>query len=110
LFKGVAVILTVIAAILIILTAVQLVWLILDYLSSPNTIYIPPGYVVHYILVLLIASAVEVALFWLLVFLDIISRRHGIIASLVLVILVGIVILIPMIVTFWLGDIITKVG
>ncbi|MEW6491219.1 MAG: hypothetical protein AB1589_01525 [Cyanobacteriota bacterium] len=101
-FKGVAVILTVIAAILIILTAVHLVWQSLDYSSSPNTIYIPPAsYVLqYYILVLLIASAVEIALFWLLVFLDIISRRHGIIASLVLVILVGIVILISMIVTF----------
>jgi len=102
LFKGVAVILTVIAAILIIFTAVQLVWRSLDYSSSPNTIYIPPAYVVlqYFILLLLIGSAVEIALFWLLVFLDIISRRHGIIASLVLVILVGIVILISMIVTF----------
>ncbi len=102
LFKGVAVILTVIAAIFIILTAVHLVWRSLDYSFSPKTIYIPTAYVVlqYYILVLLIASAVEIALFWLLVVLDIISRHHGIIASLVLVILVGIVILISMIVTF----------
>ncbi len=102
LFKGIAILITVIGAIVIILIAMHLVWRSLDYSFSPKTIYLPPAYVVlqYYSLVLLIASAVEIALFWLLVVLDIISQRHGIIASLVLVILVGIVILISIILTF----------
>ena len=102
LFKGIAILITVIGAIVIILMAMHLVWRSLHYSFSPRTIYLPPAYVVlqYYILVLLIASAVEIALFWLLVVLDTISRHHGIIASLVLVILVGIVILISIILMF----------
>jgi len=41
---------------------------------------------------MLIASAVEVALVWLLVLLDVISQRRGVIATLVLSVLSGITI------------------
>lgn len=41
-----------------------------------------------------IASAVEIALFWLLVLLDVVSRHRGLIATLVLFIFVGIVVFI----------------
>ena len=41
-----------------------------------------------------IASAVEIALFWLLVLLDVVSRHRGLIATLVLFISVGIVVFI----------------
>jgi hypothetical protein len=46
------------------------------------------------LILLFIASAVEIALFWLLVLLDVISRHRGLIATLTLFIFVGIVVFI----------------
>lgn len=46
----------------------------------------------HNIILILIASAVEIALVWLLVLLNVCSRRRGLISTLVLFILVGITI------------------
>lgn len=110
LFRRVAIVLTVIEVLVTIGLAAYLVWLCLEFFFYTTK---PGGYpsgislglfaldeklrvaeIQYFTRLLLIASVVEIALFWLLVLLDIISQRHGLIATLVLVILVGIVVLI----------------
>lgn len=97
LFKGIAVLLTVIVAIVITgLSAVLVLsWLPFLFFFRAGfdevmavTILLP--LIALFTWLLLVASTVEIALVWLLVLLDIISRRHGLIATLVLFILVGI--------------------
>ncbi len=91
LFKGIAILVTVIGAIVLILMAVVL------FMDSVYYSPLPPArrYILLFpIMNILIASAVEIASLWLLVVINIISRRYGLIATLVIVILVGIAILI----------------
>ncbi len=103
LFKGFAVVLTAIGAILIIWLVVNLVQSQLRTLSprlEGGSLAIGLNLAFKYaqiqqnIKLVFIASGVEIALLWLLVLLDVISRRRGLIATLVLFIFVGIVVLI----------------
>jgi hypothetical protein len=110
LFRRIAIVLTVIEVLVTIGLAAYLVWLRLKfffYKTEPRgeSSGIGLGFIAlgeklmvaeiqNFTRLLLIASVVEIALFWLLVLLDIISQRHGLIATLVLVTLVGIVVLI----------------
>ncbi|OUL20370.1 hypothetical protein [Nostoc sp. 106C] len=103
LFKGLAVVLTLIGGIVII-------WLVVNLVQSQLRILSPRleggslgiGLTLGFqaqktqlnLILLFIASAVETALFWLLVVLDIISRYRGLIATLTLFIFVGIVVFI----------------
>lgn len=99
LFKGLAVVLTVMGGIVIIWLAVNLVWSQLRISSlyfEGNALAKGFVYALHAqetlqnLILLFIASAVEIALFWLLVLLDVVSRYRGLIATLVLFIFVGI--------------------
>ncbi|OUL29585.1 hypothetical protein BV372_23025 [Nostoc sp. T09] len=101
LFKGLAVVMTVMGGIVIIWLVVNLVESQLR-ISSPrleggslgiglNLAFQSQKIQLNLILIF-IASAVEIALFWLLVLLDVISRHRALIATLVLFIFVGIVV------------------
>jgi hypothetical protein len=110
LFRRVAIVLTVIGVLVTIGLAAYLVWLRLEFFFSMTQYRgkssgagaglimfaekLMVAKIQNFTRLLLIASVVEIALFWLLVLLDIISQRHSLIATLVLVILVGIVVLI----------------
>ena len=92
--------LTVIGAIFTLLQSVYLIWLRLrlfpftPQLLNPDFLdfkHINVAFIREMITLLLMIGAVEVALLWLLVVLNMISRYQGIIATLVLVILVGFV-------------------
>jgi hypothetical protein len=89
----------VIGGIIIILIALGLVKRSLNYRTAGISFTANEYVNQSYIRALLSASVVEIALFWLLVYLNILSQRHSMIATLVLVILVGI--------TFFLSNIIT---
>ncbi len=103
LFKGITVVLTAMGAVVIIWQEAQLIQ---DFIASTrfdaekacmwNSWAQSWTYasLIKNIKLLLIASAVEIALVWLLVLLDVINRRRGLIATLVLSILVGITIFI----------------
>ncbi len=103
LFKGITVVLTAMGAVVIIWQEAQLIQ---DFIASTRlnaekaSIWNAWAQSWTYASLmkntqlLLIASAVEIALVWLLVLLDVINRRRGLIATLVLFILVGITILI----------------
>ncbi|MEH1840279.1 MAG: hypothetical protein V7L20_16325 [Nostoc sp.] len=105
LFKGLAVVLTVMGGIVIIWFLVNLVQTQLrissshfegDFSATRFAILLNsqlPKIELNFRLVFL-ASAVEIALFWLLVLLDVVSRHRGLIATLVLFIFVGIVVFI----------------
>ncbi|WP_146007576.1 hypothetical protein [Fischerella muscicola] len=105
LFKGFAVVLTAIGDIVIIWLVVYLVQLQLRILSSlkGGTLDIGLALAFHAqktllnLILLFIASAVEIALLRLLVLINIISRRRGSIATLVLFIFVGIVVFLVLI-------------
>ncbi len=99
LFKGLAVLLTVMGGIVIIWLAVDLVQSQLRILSLPfENNGLARGLVyglqaqenLRSLLLLFIASVVEIALFWLIVHLNVISRHRGLIATLVIIIFVGI--------------------
>ena len=99
LFKGLAIILTVMGGIVIIWLVVNLVWSQLRISSLPfEGNALAKGFVfasqaqetLKNLILVFIASAVEIALFWLLVILDVVSRHRGLIATLVLFIFVGI--------------------
>ncbi len=90
--------LTVIGAIFTLLQSIYLIGLRLGLFpftpQSPNPEFlaikhINTVFIQDMITLLLIISAIEIALFWLLVVLGIISRRQGVVATLVLLILVG---------------------
>lgn len=99
LFKRLVVVLTVMGGIVIIWLAVNLVWsqLRISSLRFEGNI-LAKGFVyalqsqetLKNLILLLIDSAVEIALFWLLVILDVVSRPRGLIATLILFIFVGI--------------------
>jgi hypothetical protein len=93
LFKGSTIVLTVIVAIVIIWLAANLVRSRLE-LANSYVVGFEQGLVYVLMLrdtrLLLIANAIEIALVWLLVLLDVLSRRQGLITTLVLVSLVGI--------------------
>lgn len=103
LFKGIAVVLTAIGAIVIVLQAADLIKSLISFFQLPPSrssfgldaasflIYVSLAKNANLIIV---ASVVEIALIWLLVLLDVISRRSGLIATLVLFILVGIAVFI----------------
>ena len=104
LFKGLAVVLTVMGGIVIIWLLVNLVQSQLIISSSRlegsslvTRLFLfglqAPKIELNLRLVF-IASAVEIALFWLLVLLDVVSRHRGLIATLVLFLFVGIVVFI----------------
>ncbi|MCC5616164.1 hypothetical protein LC605_14030 [Nostoc sp. CHAB 5836] len=101
LFKGLAVVLTVMGGIAIIWLLVNLVQSQLIISSSPGsslarrTLFgLQAAKIEINLRLVFIASAVEIALFWLLVLLDVVSRHRGLIATLVLFIFVGIVVFI----------------
>lgn len=103
LFKGLAVILTVIGGLVIIWLVVNLVQLQLRMLSPRIeggslgiglTLAFQAQKIQINLILLFIASAVEIALFWLLVVIGVISRHRGLIATLVLLIFVGIAVFI----------------
>ncbi|MGV0105875.1 DUF1634 domain-containing protein [Nostoc sp. DSM 114160] len=104
LFKGLAVVLTVMGGIVIIWLLVNLIQsqLIISSAREGSSLSLARLYLfglqapkieLNFRLVF-IASAVEIALFWLLVLLDVVSRHRGLIATLVLFIFVGIVVFI----------------
>ncbi len=102
LFGYFASVLAFIGAILTFLQSLYLVFLrfgLFPFTSQslePENIFIQKlnvAFIQHMILLLVIFGAVETALLWLLVLLDIISRHHGLIATLVLVTLVSSVVL-----------------
>ena len=96
--KSIAVIMTIIGLLVIIVLGVELFYnLYLTKLPvniSPTVTSLAPA--IGYLAIkknnrlLLIASAFEVSLVWLLVLLNVISQRSGLIATLVLVILIAI--------------------
>lgn len=95
-----AFLLTVIGAVLTLLQSVYLVWLrfgLFPFIPQPlapessSLKQMNLDFIQHMILLLLIISAIETVLLLLLVLLGIISRRQGLITTLVLVILVGFV-------------------
>ncbi|GJD17024.1 hypothetical protein RIVM261_019800 [Rivularia sp. IAM M-261] len=99
LFKRLAVVLTVMGGIVIIWLAVNLVWSQLKISSlrfegnvlAKGLVYaLQSQETLKNLILLFITSAVEIALFWLLVILDVVSRYRGLIATLVLFIFVGI--------------------
>lgn len=98
LFKGLAVVLTVMGGIVIIWLVANFVQLQLRISSSPLQGGLARGFILASqarqteltLILLFIASAVEIALFWLLVVLNVVSRQRGFIATLVLFIFVGI--------------------
>lgn len=51
------------------------------------------AFIQHMVILLLIVCVVEISLFWLLVILNRLSQRQGLIATLVLIILVGFIVL-----------------
>ncbi|MBW4633899.1 MAG: hypothetical protein KME30_18945 [Iphinoe sp. HA4291-MV1] len=103
LFRGITVVLTAIGVVVILLQEAEL---LKDLIASTQLSFSenPFGFalaqnftliaIIKKTILLLIASAVEIALVWLLVLLNIISQRRGLIATLVLFILVGITIFI----------------
>ncbi|MCC5606351.1 hypothetical protein LC612_06015 [Nostoc sp. CHAB 5834] len=101
LFKGLAVVLTVMGGIVIIGLLVNLVDLTISdsglegrSFSRDFNFVLLAKQTQRYLILVLIASPVEIALFWLLVLLDVVSRHRGLIATLVLFIFVGIVVFI----------------
>ena len=97
-----AFLLTVVGALLTLLQSVYLVWLRFGLFPftpqplDPESLDLKKmnvDFIQHMISLLLIGSAVEISLFWLLVVLNIISRRRGLVATLVLVVIVGFVVL-----------------
>lgn len=103
LFKGLAVILTAVGTIVIIWQAANLVQQLLSFIAPPNirqtpftglTIGLAYALIIRNTKLLLIAIAVEITLIWLLVVLDVVSRRRGLIATLILFVIVGIVVFI----------------
>ncbi|BBD65648.1 hypothetical protein NIES4072_06760 [Nostoc commune NIES-4072] len=101
LFKGLAVVLTVMGGIVIIWFLVNLVDLTISASNLEGSSFsrgfsfvILAKRTQRNLILVLIASAVEIALFWLLVLLDVVSRHRGLIATLILFIFVGIVVFI----------------
>lgn len=91
LFKGIIGLLIIIVGLRIFLLEIQFIQ---NFMSPVFTLWLISRNRVEITTLLPIASAVEIALIWLLVLLNAISPRHGLIATLILFILVGITILI----------------
>ncbi|MDZ8224178.1 hypothetical protein [Nostoc sp. ChiVER01] len=101
LFKGLAVVLTVMGGIVIICLLVNLVditisasGLVGSSFSKNFSFVLLAKQAQKNLILVFIASAVEIALFWLLVLLDVVSRHRGLIATLILFIFLGIVVFI----------------
>lgn len=96
-----AFLLTVLGALLTLLQSVYLVWLRFGLFPftpqplDPESLSLKKmnvDFIQHMIALLLIFTAVEISFFWLLVVLNIISRHRGLVATLVLVVIVGFVV------------------
>ena len=94
--------LTLIGAMLSLLQSIYLLWLrfgLFPFTSQkldPDSLSIKKAnldFIQHMIALLMIICVIEISLFWLLVILGTLSRRQGLIATLVLVVVVGFVVL-----------------